>query len=112
MLEKCKKFISFNFLTLASWVNIPIYANLYFELQKFDTTNLNSGSGFWFYWFMAFAKTLIPLFIALVILIFELMSGFRIKNEFILQNRIYNAILIVSLSLYLVLAVFIFYHII
>lgn len=112
MLESCKQFISFNFLALASWVSIPIYTNFYFDVQKIGITKLNSDSGLWFYFFIAFAKSLIPVFIALIILFFELVSNFRIKNKFILHNRIYNLILIVSCCMYLISPVFIFYHII
>ena len=102
MFTKFKKYISFNLFSSFSWCSLLLLLILCKILHY--QQNVDDGSGdivriIIFFFFISIFLFFIALFI--IIFVIENLINYRIKNKYVLENKIYNIFICISLFLYI-----------
>lgn len=97
MIKNLKKYLSINFLALSGWLNLIIYLWMFsIELHSRQVSD-GTDSGTWFGWTLCLFLSIGLLCIAIIIGVIEYVAQYKIKNNFIFENKFYNLIFWVGL---------------
>lgn len=92
MIKNLKKYLSVNFLALSGWLNLIIY--LWMLSIEIHARQFSDGtdSGTWLFWGLCLFLSAGLVCIAIIIGIVEYVAKYKIKNIFILENKLYNLV--------------------
>ena len=107
-INKLNQYISFHIFAFAGWLILFIKSYL---IIRYNVDLQRYGHGSWmaaYYWLQLFFFAIYALFfvIAFIIFLFERAFNFKVKNKFLLENKILKIIRYVGASLALIYIVF------